>query len=96
MTLNQKQRDTAAKEFASALTKLQLTSEKVASDLQTPVNHLTEILQLKDQASTPENVWIVRNYFLEKEPALTFSVLTLDYHDLWFLDSEKIDRKEIQ
>lgn len=70
----------------------------VAQQLKTTPANITAILNLDDVA--PEAPWILREYLNEAlasahQTAIPYSKLTGDYHQYWFLDSQRIERKQL-
>lgn len=99
MSLTVEQQENTIEEFKENVALTGLTTEQIALDLHTDTATIERILQLSSRSI--EDPWIVKNYLTEKimelgkEP-IPFSALVGDYHDYWFLNAKKIDRKKIR
>lgn len=94
MSLTRQQQIDTIKEFSANLELLDISKSEIADALNTNSETIEEILNLK--VKTIEAPWILKNY-LETQlnnkgiKSIPFSALKGDYHDYWFLDSQKIE-----
>ncbi|GEK29344.1 DUF2316 family protein [Furfurilactobacillus siliginis] len=98
MTLNPAQRAATQREFRANFQRAGLTVAQVAIDLgisEIKLEHMLNLTQL-----TYEDVWILRNYVLDKVQAagqvpVPFTALAGDWHQYWFLNSTVIDERRL-
>lgn len=98
MSLTREQKKNTIKEFQQNLEISELTLSDIANDLGTDEITIENIMQLN--TNHVENPWILRNYIIDKiieidKTPVPFSALSGDYHDYWFLNSKKIDKRKI-
>jgi len=98
MSLNPKQIRDTKKELQENFTRTGLSLEQVAQDLHTTTDVIEATLNLS--VNYIEEPWILKNYLEEQlkaqgKASVPFSALAGDYHRYWFLDSHRIDQKEI-
>ncbi|MHC5248613.1 DUF2316 family protein [Enterococcus sp. LJL90] len=98
MSLNPLERRRTKKEFVENIKLTGLSESEIAADLQISVTTLQSLLMLKPKAI--EDVWILRNYLLEKVRAqgktpVPFTALKGNPEDYWFIDSQKVLTKQI-
>lgn len=93
MSLNRVEHAQTAKELQENLSKVAL--EQVASDLGTTPEKVLAVSRL--EVTRIEEPWILRNYLIKVlgSAVAPFTVLTDDYHHLWFLDAAYIDRARL-
>jgi len=95
MSLNQMQRVNTINELQQDFENSGLTVTKVAEDLKTDEQYISELLQLNTKRI--EDPWILKN-FLEQynsthqKKTVKFTALKGDYHQYWFLDAATIER----
>ncbi len=98
MSLSLKQKHDTRKELRANLEKAGVEIRQAAEDLGTTPAYIEQLLRLEPRRL--EDTWILKNYLigkvreLGKEPT-PFTALGGDYHVIWFLDADYIDRKKI-
>ncbi|RRG09983.1 MAG: DUF2316 family protein [Lactobacillus sp.] len=98
MSLTVAEKRVTKKELQRNLILSGLSEEQVARDLKTSPKTIQNILQLK--VTHIEDPWILKSYLEEqildqqKNP-LPFTALKGDYHQYWFLDSRRIERRRL-
>lgn len=97
MSLTAEEQDRTRQELKENFQATGLSLTAAAAELQTTPQRIANILDLDLQAI--EEPWILRNFILEKlaqqQKKASFTVLTGDYHRLWFLNSRKIDKRKL-
>lgn len=98
MTLNPAQRTATEHELQENFQRAGLTVDQATSELGISAVKLSHIMHLTQRSY--EDVWIVRNYLLEKvteagQTPVTFTALAGDWHRHWFLNSDIIDRRQL-
>lgn len=93
MSLNRAEHAQTAQELQENLSKVAL--EQVAADLGTMPEKVLAVSQL--DVDRIEEPWILRNYLIKAlgSDLTPFTVLTGDYHQMWFLDTAYIDRAQL-
>lgn len=98
MSLTPRQVQETKKAFHDNIQLSQLSFKQIAKDLNTTPEHILAITRLEVQAI--EDPWILKIYLEDYitsqniEP-IPFSALSGDYRSYWFLDKNKIDKKEL-
>lgn len=98
MTLTQQQKQNTIREFHDNVVLTGLSMETIAKDLNTTTEKLSKLMSLSVESL--EEPWILKNYLIEQiekqgESPIPFTALVGDYHDYWFLDSSKIDKRAL-
>lgn len=98
MSLTQQQKLDTILEFQENMALANLTIEAIADDFQATPEKVARILQL--QQHSLEDPWIIKEYLTAKVEAagqtpVLFTALAGDYHQYWFLDSQKISQMKL-
>ncbi|MBO1308083.1 DUF2316 family protein [Enterococcus sp. 669A] len=98
MSLTPQQMQDTIQEFQENLALSGLSVEEIARDLHTTDEKIQRILHLQQRAL--EDPWIVKEYLTEKIEAVgkmpvPFTALAGDYHQYWFLNAGKIDKRKL-
>lgn len=96
MSLTKQQQINTLNEFQENFALLGSSTQEIADELRTSPEKVEAILLL--QPATLEEPWILKNYLIEKlieqgKTPIPFSALIGDYHDYWFLDTRKIEKR---
>ncbi|MDA3965197.1 DUF2316 family protein [Enterococcus thailandicus] len=96
MSLTKQQQINTLNEFQENFALLGSSTQEIADELRTSPEKVEAILLL--QPATIEEPWILKNYLIEKlieqgKTPIPFSALIGDYHDYWFLDTRKIEKR---
>ncbi len=98
MSLTDGQIQATMEELNLCLVESGLEVEQIAQDLNTNPKKINQILSLRK--CSMEDPWILKEYLNEKIKELggtpiQFSSLSGDYHQHWFLNSRKIEKKQL-
>lgn len=98
MSLTIQQQEDTHRELTENFVKSGLSIQTIANDLQTTEEYIEDLIHLF--SNRLEDVWILRNYLIEKvqengESVTEFTALDGDWHRFWFLDSGYIDEGKI-
>lgn len=98
MSLSKQEKADTIKAFKSNIELLGASKVEIAAALNTSPKMIDSIINLKVNAI--EEPWILKNYLEEQLKnkgieASPFTALKGDYHDYWFLDSQKIETENI-
>ncbi|MBX8938115.1 DUF2316 family protein [Enterococcus gilvus] len=98
MSLTPQQVTNTKKELQENFKRTGLSLEQVAQDLHTTTDVIEDTLNLS--VHYIEDPWVLKNYLEDQldDHGITpypFTALVGDYHRQWFLNSHRIDQKEI-
>lgn len=98
MSLTTKQMNDTKKELQANWALAQLTLLECAQALDTTPEVIENTLQLTIHRI--EDPWILKNYLEEKltakgKESVPFTALVGDYHNYWFLDTDRIDQRKL-
>lgn len=98
MSLTKQQQINTLNEFQENFALLGLSTQEIADELRTTSKKIEAILRLQPVAI--EDPWILKNYLEERlldqeKTPIPFTALIGDYHDYWFLDASKIEKRKL-
>lgn len=99
MSLSTAQKQATCREFTRNLELLGITPHDIAVDLGISQHRIEDIIGLRNVRHL-EDAWVVRRYLLDRAARdgiqlIPFSALKGDPTDYWFLDTDRIERMEL-